>query len=311
MSSHPDQARLTIARLHPETGPADRLAVLGEGFGAMVLASPDGLVIRIPKTPDAARRMRATDHVLRRLAGRLPVPVPSPMWRQEPTNGLPFGAMAHPMLDGVPLAVEATSPTIADQVARLLAALHGIDPVTLGIDLAVLPGRSAIDAERAAAMDVCLPWLRRRLPLNQVACLDLWWAAYREARTRGTVAPALIHGDLWHENLLVDPGQTRLTGVLDWENLAYDDPAQDLATLLHAGPAFADQALTTYARLRGLDERDLVVQRAWHWGYREFSGLAAAIADDDQDEIDDAMTKLRAGALRECFEGDHPGGTCL
>jgi aminoglycoside phosphotransferase (APT) family kinase protein len=298
-----DSIRSTIARLHPETWPADRLAVLGEGFGATILASPGGLVIRIPKTTEAASRMRATDHVLRRLDGRLPVPVPLPLWLQEPTAGLPFGAIAYPMLAGNPLAVESVSPALADQVAGLLASLHGIDPASAGIDLALLPGRSAIDAERAAAMDVCLSWLRRHLPARQLACLESWRAAYEEARERARVVPALVHGDLWHENLLVNPARTRLTGVLDWENLAYDDPAQDLATLLHAGPAFADRVMATYGEARGLDAPNLLARRTWHWGYREFSGLAAAIVADDREEIDDAMAKLRAGTLRYCFAG--------
>jgi aminoglycoside phosphotransferase (APT) family kinase protein len=302
MSSPLDQIRQAITRLHPETGPADDLAVLGEGFGATVLVSPDGLVIRVPRTPGAASRTRATDHVLRRLTGRLPVPVPSPLWLQEPVADLPFGAIAYPMLKGVPFEPGAASPTLADQVASLLATLHAINPGTAGVDLALVPGRADVDAERAAAMRICLPWLRRVLPSGQSACLESWWSAYEDARAHARNVPALIHGDLWYENLLVDPGQERLTGVLDWENLAYDDPAQDLATLLHAGPAFADRVLATYARLRGVDAQDLIARRAWHWGYREFSGLAGAILADNHDEIDDAVIKLRSGALRRCFE---------
>ncbi len=45
-------------------------------------------------------------------------------------------------------------------------------------------------------------------------------------------APAgLLHGDLGSTNLLIDPIDGRLTGVLDWEGAGPGDPAVDLAAL--------------------------------------------------------------------------------
>jgi len=69
----------------------------------------------------------------------------------------------------------------------------------------------------------------RGLPLagRQLAEAELA-AAVQAARG----APAgLLHGDLGSSNLLVDPADGRLTGVLDWEGAGPGDPAVDLAAI--------------------------------------------------------------------------------
>jgi hypothetical protein len=45
-----------------------------------------------------------------------------------------------------------------------------------------------------------------------------------------------------------------------------------------------------------------ILWRAWHWGYREFSGLAMSIVAGDDAEADESLEKLRTGALRHAFD---------
>jgi Ser/Thr protein kinase RdoA (MazF antagonist) len=42
-----------------------------------------------------------------------------------------------------------------------------------------------------------------------------------------------IHGDLWHENVMIDNGGTHRLWLLDWDDLAVGDPIADDAILLH------------------------------------------------------------------------------
>jgi len=49
--------------------------------------------------------------------------------------------------------------------------------------------------------------------------------------TAGTSPTAFIHGDLGGENLLVQPEDGQLMGVLDWDTAGVGDPAVDLAAL--------------------------------------------------------------------------------
>ena len=55
-----------------------------------------------------------------------------------------------------------------------------------------------------------------------------WLEAHRPADG----APALIHNDFKFDNVIFDPGLTRITGVLDWEMATIGDPLMDLGTSL-------------------------------------------------------------------------------
>ncbi len=81
---------------------------------------------------------------------------------------------------------------------------------------------------------------------------------YRAARDAARYTPTLVHGDLWYGNLLVNATGTRLAGVLDWENVAIDDPAQDFATLMHSGEAFTQAVMDAYERAGGILDQCLV-----------------------------------------------------
>ncbi len=60
-------------------------------------------------------------------------------------------------------------------------------------------------------------------------------------------ARVFSHNDLGVEHVLVDPRSWRVTGVIDWTDAAFCDPAYDFG-LLHRdlGPAALDAALAAY-----------------------------------------------------------------
>ncbi len=119
--------------------------------------------------------------------------------------------------------------------------------------------------------------------------------------------PALCHGDLWYENILVDDrsaadgaadgAATTVAGVVDFEGAAVGDPARDFATGFHLGAAFARAVLGAYQELGGVldDGVEHRVRRLWE--AREFDGLAFALQHDDAAEIRDALAKVRAGPI--------------
>ncbi len=85
--------------------------------------------------------------------------------------------------------------------------------------------------------------------------------------------------------------------------MAFDDPAQDFATLRHSGDAFSDDVLASYARAGGKVDDDLLARRDWHWECREIVGIAVALRADDPSEIDDAVAKLMNGPV---MTSSHP-----
>ena len=103
--------------------------------------------------------------------------------------------------------------------------------------------------------------------------------------------PRLRHGDLWYENLLVADG--RLVGVIDWGTAEYGDPAEDFDALTHISDEFADAVLASYPHA----DPDLRHRIERHWQVRELWGVFLARELGDEDELADAVRKLRAGPV--------------
>jgi aminoglycoside phosphotransferase (APT) family kinase protein len=58
---------------------------------------------------------------------------------------------------------------------------------------------------------------------------------------------AFSHNDLGIEHVLVDPATWALTGIIDWSDAAFADPAYDLGLIYRdLGPAALDAALRSY-----------------------------------------------------------------
>lgn len=106
-----------------------------------------------------------------------------------------------------------------------LAALHGIDPVAVGLGDYGRPGNyfarqvarwtrqyADSDGPRYDAMDRLIAWLPEQLPAD------------RPAR--------IVHGDYRLDNMVLHPSEPRVLAVLDWELSTLGDPIADLTYLL-------------------------------------------------------------------------------
>jgi aminoglycoside phosphotransferase (APT) family kinase protein len=105
-------------------------------------------------------------------------------------------------------------------LAELQLRLHGLDPSPLAKALG-----------EAATFDGYLAALTRRIDharLDGLASVIGW---LRARRPRADGAPAICHGDLHPQNILVE-GRVA-TGVLDWPNVLVADPAFDVASTLN------------------------------------------------------------------------------
>ena len=63
---------------------------------------------------------------------------------------------------------------------------------------------------------------------------------YRDAFER-PVPSCLLHMDIWHQNILVDPDSGAVTGIVDWDRALWGDPEIEFAVLDYCGisePAF-------------------------------------------------------------------------
>jgi aminoglycoside phosphotransferase (APT) family kinase protein len=294
----------TLWNLLPPDAQRESLTFVDEGFGSVVWLSGRDTVIHVPKTAAAASGLARSSAIVPFLQDILPGGVPQPRWRIAPTPELPFGAFASSYIPGVPLKAAPASASLAREVGATLAAIHAVDTDEVGMPRDLVPDRDAVAAQREAVMAVVLPWLRETQPLAFTNAIERWWEGFRRRQPAFRYAPCLVHGDFWYGNLLTDNSQERLVAVLDWEAVVLDDPAQDLATLLHSRAPFPALALDAYRDHGGVIDVETLTRRDLLWEYREFTGLAIAIQADDQDEIAESLAKLRAGPLGRSLDAD-------
>jgi aminoglycoside phosphotransferase (APT) family kinase protein len=158
-----------------------------------------------------------------------------------------------------------------DDMNRVIAALHRLDPLLIGLADYGKPGNffarqigrwsaqyRASETERIEAMEHLIEWLPRHIPPGETA--------------------ALVHGDFRLDNLVFHATEPRVVAVLDWE----------LSTLGHPMADFAYHALAWQAEpgatrgLAGLDLAALGIPAAAEYvaRYCERVGAAAPSASE-------------------------------
>jgi aminoglycoside phosphotransferase (APT) family kinase protein len=158
-----------------------------------------------------------------------------------------------------------------DDMNRVIAALHRLDPLLIGLADYGKPGNffarqigrwsaqyRASETERIDAMERLIEWLPLHIPPSDTA--------------------ALVHGDFRLDNLVFHATEPRVVAVLDWE----------LSTLGHPMADFAYHALAWQAEpgatrgLAGLDLGSLGIPTAAEYvaRYCERVGAAAPSADE-------------------------------
>ena len=127
-----------------------------------------------------------------------------------------------------PSSVDAVGPMayrFAADIARVLDALADVplqEPLTTTLDTA--PLRATFPELAGAIRDTLYDRLSPAGRNRADAELDTAVAATPPRR-------GLVHGDFTGANLLWDPDDTRLPGVLDWAQVPVGDPAYDVASL--------------------------------------------------------------------------------
>ncbi len=247
-------------------------------------------VVRFPLDDAGRRRLELQVRLLPVLAGRLPAAVPSPLTVVDPGPGLPFGALAYPRLPGRALARgdEDTWPSIAGDLAHLLASIHGT-PVSRATAAGV-PIWSA--SERMSELDAAVgPALADALSAEEATKFSYRWDDAVAVLALHPPAPLLCHGDPWYDNLLIDEASGRIVAVLDFEHAVIADVALDLAAVFHMSEAFGLAVVEGYEDRRGLDP-SLRGRIAAHRLIREIAGLADAVANDPL-EVPEQVAKVK------------------
>jgi aminoglycoside phosphotransferase (APT) family kinase protein len=217
-----------ILRIAPEPtrqGAADREAMRNE-YAALPFLAPLGSLVPRTLAVDFTHQLLDRDYLVQTLLPGLPASPLLPAYSA--------GALRHLYreLGSVTRTIHDVTGTAFGPVA---GPLHAMWSAALGARFEQLA-----DAFTAAGLDA-----------GQVRRLIAACARHREALDEITV-PALLHGDLWTLNLLVDsdPDRPTITGVLDCDAASWGDPMADwpITRVLSKPGTAVDAFWQTYGR---------------------------------------------------------------
>ena len=211
--------------------------LLGIGWDNTVHLVNDEWAFRFPRREVAVVGVLREMAVLPQLAGRLPSPVPSPVWLGEPSGEYPWPFWGGAFLPGRELG-EGSVPEdgrgqIAADLGRFLRCLHDLDSATnLAVQLPHDPMERADASFRAGKATLALHNLAGTGSWSpDAAVMDLLHSAAGAGAPEA--APVMTHGDLHIRHVLVDD-QHGLAGVIDWGDVCVADPAVDVSIAFSA-----------------------------------------------------------------------------
>jgi aminoglycoside phosphotransferase (APT) family kinase protein len=204
---HPGLANGSISEVR-STGTVNALYRLGED-----------LCVRLPLIERWAEDLTKELAWLPWLAERVPIRIPEPVAKGEPTSRYPFDWAIYRWIEGRPYSDEIVDDEreAARRLARFVAELRAAEvlpnaPRGGRAPLRTLDGatRNAIEAARGV--------------IDSDAALAVWDHAVEAAEWVGSAV--WIHADLLRPNVLVDAG--RIAAVIDFGGVGVGDPAADV-----------------------------------------------------------------------------------
>jgi aminoglycoside phosphotransferase (APT) family kinase protein len=196
---------------------------------AYVMRSKPGPVARLLPSAHAIEREYRVMKALH--ATEVPVPPMHVLCDDESVIGRAFYVMGH--VEGrvlwdqsLPMIPREQRAAYYDELNRVIAALHRVDPAAVGLADYGKPGSyferqigrwskqyQASITEPIEAMDRLIDWLPRHMP-----------ASAADDRLNG-----IVHGDYRLDNVIFHPSEPRILAVLDWELSTLGHPLADFS----------------------------------------------------------------------------------
>lgn len=235
----PHWAGLPVVRV-PSAGTDNALYRLG-----------DGMLVRLPRIHWAADDVHKEQRWLPKLAGHLPVEVPTPVAMGAPGEGYPWHWSIYRWIEGEPPTVGTLddAASLATEVASFVRALQRLDTRD-----APRAARGVHLSEQDAGTREAIVQLRGQVDTDAVTMV--WEDGLGVAPWAGS--PVWIHGDLKPDNLLLRDGHLR--AVIDFGGLGTGDPAADM---LIAWTLLSPMARARYRAVLDVDRDTWRRGRAW------------------------------------------------
>ena len=258
------------------------VTLLGSGTDHHAFDAGGRFVFRVPRSAEAASGGERERRLTSMLAPRLPLAIPLHRFVVGPSERLPFGASGYERLPGEPALRRGAELPRRREVAHVLGvflrALHDVD-VLVAAEAGAPPDDDPTREEWSAQAieDVARARGDGLIDAAMAAALQ----GYLRVAPAGAYRPALVHGDLAAEHVLLDAAGS-ISGVIDWSDAMIGDPALDLAGLFHWGGAeMLSEALETY----GGCGAETVARARWFAACRAVADIVFGVDEGKPDYV--------------------------
>ena len=203
--------------------PADSLSLVGEGDNGAVLTDGTGIAYKFPKHRAALVQLRREVTAMDGIRASLTFSVPEYI---EVSLDKPVGEAycSYKLLRGERLTREIYArhrEALAKQLLRLQDEIHGMDP----------SGITNAPTDFAAMYQEIQKLLYPFLSDGPKEVIDARFQEYLRKQIGNFDGTCVVHGDFGASNILCNRETGCITGVIDWAEIAVDDPAIDYSAL--------------------------------------------------------------------------------
>lgn len=289
-----DLVRRLLAEQFPEWAELPIRPVSFDGWDNTTFRVGDDMSVRLPSHAAYAPQVDKEQEWLPALAPSLPLPIPTPLAKGEPTEVFPLPWSVYRWIDGE-IAAHGTHavghpPPHIDDLTVFATALGEFLRALQRVDATDGPDAGPHSFWRGGPLAIYDPETRETLGalrdrIDGEAATEVWEAAL-ERTWEGP--PVWVHGDVAPTNLLVRDG--RLSAVIDFGCSAVGDPACDLAI---AWTFFTGESREAFRAALPLDPATWARGRGWAL-WKALITLARTVdpeeAADARSVIDEILT---------------------
>ena len=242
-----------------------------------VLVVNDELIFRFPRFEAGIEQLALETEILTAVQPYISLNIPNPIYRNFTTAVVGQSFMGYKkiageglwpkLFNGLETAVKAR---IAEQLATFLRELHQV-PIRdlVATPLPVSDGVDEWEDVYGRIEEKLFPYMRLDAAKSVANHFENYFASGM------TYQPCLRHGDFGTGNILFDPAQQQINGIIDFGFTVLGDPATDFAGLITYGRDFVEGMTLIYPELDGYWERI--------WFYRGTFALLEALYGIEND----------------------------
>ncbi len=264
----------------------DSIKQIFGGWDSFAFEINDDLIFKFPKSPEIENTIRKEIRLLPELAKVLSVEVPVSSFVGEHEGKAFFGYWK---IQGVPLvSCDYHSADLADRVARLISEIHGF-PVHKAVTLGVprLKWRSEYAGLYRKVKKRIFPLMNASLQEKAATVLE----GFLDKKDHFRFEPVFIHHDLSADgHILCDPKRNEITGIIDWGDAVFGDPAIDFTGLYwDCGEQFTKNVLAKYV---GMVDDTFWERTVFYYKIGGFYEIEHGLLTDDETHVQKGLSHL-------------------